>query len=347
MQSLFTRLVVLVAMLSSASGNLKGQGLLGRPSPFRYGIRGTLAFVDAPAEDVEVDLRSDTGDIIAWMYARWNGEFDFGQHPDGNYWLTIDSPHFNSVNYWIRLHDPAAASNLRVVLQPRVWKDTSVRSMDAEELVLVNIPGITPILPADAINDYWKGVDYVRSLDLKKAAQSFQDAIDIQPDFYEANLQLGLVRLRESNLVEATRLLEHAAQLNPGAARPRRALGEAYFKRLLYFKSIEVLAEARKLGPVSSDDAFYLGSSYYKLDRFGPAEEELLRAQSLGKYREGSYLQLYNLYMKTRRPEKALAQLEDYLKFFVADDTYRDVQKREKLLKAAIKKAQKAGGGAR
>jgi hypothetical protein len=325
MQSLLKRIGVPLAMLFLVTGNLLGQGLSGRPSPFRYSIRGTLAFVDAPAEDVEVDLRDETGDIIAWMYAKWNGEFDFGQHPDGNYWLTIDSPHFSSVNYWIRLHDPGATSNLRVVLQPRVWKDTSVRSMDAEELVLVNIPGITPILPADAINDYWRGVDFVRSLNLNKAAQSFQDAINIQPDFYEANLQLGLVRLRENDLVEATQLLEHAAKLNPEAARPRRALGEVYFKRMLYFRAIEVLAEARKFGPVSSDDAFYLGSSYYKLDRFGPAEEQLLLAQSLGKYREGAYLQLYNLYMKTRRPEEALAQLEDYLKFFVADETYRDV----------------------
>jgi len=31
--------------------------------PWTYPIRGTLVFVDAPAEDVEVDLRDDTGDI--------------------------------------------------------------------------------------------------------------------------------------------------------------------------------------------------------------------------------------------------------------------------------------------
>ena len=123
------------------------------------------------------------------------------------------------------------------------------------------------------------------------------------------------------------------------------ALGEVYFKRMLYGKAIDVLVEARRLGELFADDFFYLGSSYYKLNRFVPAEEQLLKAQSLAKYREGAYLQLYNVYMKTRQPEKALAQLDDYLKFFVADDTYRDVQKRAKLLRDTIKKAKARGGG--
>ena len=314
--------------------------------PWTFPIRGTLVFIDAPAEDVEVNLRDDTGDIISFVYAKWNGEFDFGQRAEGNYWLTIDSPHFNSVNHWIRLQDARSASNLRVVLEPRFnWKDTSVRSTESAELVIVNIPGVTPPLPQEAIDLYWKGVDRVRAVDLKKAAEAFQGALNLQPDFYEANLQLGLVRLREADLVEAARLLEHAANLSPAAGRPRRALGEVYFRRMRYSKAIDALVEARRLGELFADDFFYLGSSYYKLDRFGPAEEQLLRAQSLAKYREGAYLQLYNLYMKTRRPEHALAQLDDYLKFFVADETYRDVQKRAKLLREAIKKAKKATGG--
>ena len=309
---------------------------------WRYAIRGTLVFVDAPAEDVEVDLRDETGDIIAYMYAKWNGDFDFGQHDEGNYWLTIDNPHYASVNHWIRLSDPEIASNLRVVLTPRYnYKDTTVHALESAELVVVNIPGITPALPQEAIDSYWKGVEQIKNLNLKRAATEFQRALDLQADFYEANLQLGLVRLREGSLPEATRLLEHASELNGGAARPRRALGEIYFKRMLYGKAIDVLVEARRLGTTFADDSFYLGSAYYKLQRFKPAEAELLQAQDLAKYRDGAYLQLYNLYMKTRQPEKALAQLEDYLKFFPSGDTYSDVQKRAKLLRDSIKKAKK------
>lgn len=309
---------------------------------WKYAIRGTLVFVDAPAEDVEVDLRDETGDIIAFLYAKWNGDFDFGQHDEGNYWLTIDSPHFASVNHWIRLSDPAIASNLRVMMTPRFnYKDTTVHATESAELVLVNIPGITPTLPQEAIDAYWRGVEQIKNLNLKRAATEFQKALNLQPDFYEANLQLGLVRLREGELQQSARLLEHASELNAGAARPRRALGEIYFRRLLYGKAIDVLVEARRLGTTFADDSFYLGSSYYKLQRFKPAEEELLHAQTLAKYRDGSYLQLYNLYMKTRQPEKALAQLEDYMKFFASGDTYSDVQKRAKLLRDAIKQAKK------
>src|SRR4051812_22665479 len=99
---------------------------------------------------------------------------------------------------------------------------------------------------------------------------------------------------------------------------------------MLYAKAIQALADAKRLGSATADDAFYLGSSYYKLDRLRPAEEELLRSQSMAQYRDGSYLQLYNLYMKPWQPEKALHQLDEYLRLFLADDTYRDVQKRGK-----------------
>ncbi len=101
--------------------------------------------------------------------------------------------------------------------------------------------------------------------------------------------------------------------------------------------AVEALLRRLELANPSAEDHFVLGSSYYRLARPAEAEQNLLRAASLApEEAAGARLQLFNVYMRTRRPVQALEQANAYLEAFPDHPNHAAMKERADKIRKAL-----------
>ncbi|MBV9442707.1 MAG: tetratricopeptide repeat protein, partial [Acidobacteriaceae bacterium] len=61
-----------------------------------------------------------------------------------------------------------------------------------------------------------------------QATEHYRKVLSLKPGLYEAELNLGILELREQHAADALPLLQDAAKQKPSAAPPHRYLGDAY-----------------------------------------------------------------------------------------------------------------------
>ena len=136
---------------------------------------------------------------------------------------------------------------------------------------------------------------------------------------------------------EAISSLEKAYELNTASRGAATWLGRLYFETENYPQAVEALLRRLGLGNPGANDHFILGSSYYRLARPSEAEENLLRAVVLAPAEAaGARLQLFNVYMRTRRPVQALEQADAYLEEFPDHPNHAAMQERADQLRKAL-----------
>jgi len=168
--------------------------------------------------------------------------------------------------------------------------------------------------PKGAFDAFDRAMADERKGDLKKAAVDLQAALTAAPDFYEANLEMGLLEQRNKRYDDASRLLSHAIEINPASMRARVALGQRAFDARKFDESAVLLGEAAVLGSAAADVYLMLGSSYYETDRMELAESSLERALAIAPGLGQANRELYAVYLKRGEYDKALAELQTYLK---------------------------------
>lgn len=82
-----------------------------------------------------------------------------------------------------------------------------------------------PPLPPEAIALNDEGIGYLARGDLETADARFRLALEYNPHFVEALVNLGLVELERGNFTRAGQLLERARRINEHVAQPHHGLG--------------------------------------------------------------------------------------------------------------------------
>ena len=90
-----------------------------------------------------------------------------------------------------------------------------------------------------------------------QAAQACEDALRIDPDFSEAYLLLGAVRLQQQDFQGAQSTFQRAASLKPDVALFHILLGVAFYKRGHLQQSARELNRALALDPQAAPAYFY------------------------------------------------------------------------------------------
>ena len=109
------------------------------------------------------------------------------------------------------------------------------------------------------------------------AAESLlREAVKLDPNSLEANLQLGLLYSKQHrNLDEAVRLLEEARHLQPDLAGTYAALGSAYLQLGNARQAAVELEDAVRLAPDNAEPYYVLASAYRQLQEESKAETAL------------------------------------------------------------------------
>ncbi len=108
------------------------------------------------------------------------------------------------------------------------------------------------------------------------AERLFREALKLDPDSLEANLQLGLLYTKQhKNIAEAIRLLERARTLQPNLVAAQAALGSAFLDSGSAREAVNSLEAAVKLAPENAGYYYLLATAYRQLHEEGKAEAAL------------------------------------------------------------------------
>jgi Tfp pilus assembly protein PilF len=266
-----------------------------------------------------------------------NGSFRFNNVVLGTYRLTVVDPKFNLYDRQLLLREPGDTGNEITVRLVRTGESPNPPELDPSLYVIDAETAKT--LPAKAMDEYNKGVAALRNPSRNNPPEDhFKSAIAAAPNFYEAHLQLGMEQRRQNKNPDAIREFELASSLKPSEPRAFRLLGELYWETQKYEDVVLSFTKLAQLGKMLPRDHYYIGSALYRLNRLDPAEEQLLQAINEGNDADPEpFLQLHNVFMKKRQPDRGLAVLEDYLKTFPNDPNHAAMEERDKALRQALK----------
>lgn len=186
---------------------------------FPFGI--PVSYLDVQLEDEQ------TGRVIGAAKSGPNGEFQFsGVAVDKSYNFVINAEGLMYVRQPLVL-DKQNFGAVRIAIQLRRLQGKSL--FDAEDVVSIQSL-TTPKVPKGAQAAVENGLEEKRKGNLLKAALELEKALKIAPDYYEANLQLGIFYHTQGRKVEARRLLTRALELNSASRKARAVLGLIYYE---------------------------------------------------------------------------------------------------------------------
>jgi len=152
------------------------------------------------------------------------------------------------------------------------------------------------------------GLAYSAKKQYPQAAEHYQMALAIEPDFAVAITNLGCVYAETGNPEKAVELHEKAIKLTPELAMAHYNLATAYGKLNRHADAMAEYKKTLELDPDIVEAHFGLGIAYANSRLYGEAEQEFNKTLKLNpEYAQGHY-SLALLYADTGRKDLALTQ---------------------------------------
>ncbi len=125
----------------------------------------------------------------------------------------------------------------------------------------------------------WYELGWVETRDdPQQAADAFQKAVDIQPNFAPAIRDLGLIEMRAGNYASAAQTLQRAVDLGLGEPRLLNVLGIAYSRTGRLQDAVKSYREALRHNPDLAEAHLNLGFAYERLQQPVRASKEYAAA---------------------------------------------------------------------
>ncbi|MBS1787898.1 MAG: tetratricopeptide repeat protein [Acidobacteria bacterium] len=293
-----------------------------------------------PEQRLRVVLEHSAGGIVSETFSDTAGNFEFRGLTNNTYRVTVPTDHYT---YETGQESVEVFGNYAHTVSVQIYlkeKDNNLNVMTKDKLLS---PADIQEVPKNAKKAYDQGVKLARDKQPEKASAKFQEALQIFPEYLNALNKLGeqMAILNKPDLAEAN--FERAIAINPKFASPYINSGIVLVSQKRYDEAISTLETGNRL-----DDSFPMGHlnlgialmSKTPAD-FDQAEKELMRVLDSNK-KEFAYVRklLFNLNIRQRKYDKAVAQLEAYLKEFPdAPDSQEVKLTLEKVKKAMAQQA--------
>ena len=129
------------------------------------------------------------------------------------------------------------------------------------------------------------GFAYLTRIEIKKAIETFNNAINIDQADPLSRLGLGLATIRQGNLEEGRREIEYAVTLDPNNALIRSYLGKAYYEEKRNKLAAVQFKMAKELDPNDPTAYFYNAIRMQSENMLGKALLEIQKALELNNQR--------------------------------------------------------------
>jgi tetratricopeptide (TPR) repeat protein len=145
-----------------------------------------------------------------------------------------------------------------------------------------------------------------------ESIREYREVLNLKPGLYEAELNLGIVLLRDKQATEALPLLTSAATAKLAAFRPRYYEAEALLATGKFKEAVDAFTAAVKLDPKSAAAEAGLGRSLLKDQRIDDASEHLRKAAQMNPAYKDALLELGELYENNHKSAEAIALYEQF-----------------------------------
>lgn len=303
---------IIAAIIFTSISNVQAQGGVGstRGLPTSTGgtnaIQGRVFFPESNANRrVRVNLQS-VNYVSQSTLTDEDGVFHFNQLESGSYTVTVDAG---------KEYDPA----LETVLVEQRFVNVTIYLKAKPD----------PSIPQAAVDFYRQGQEFARKGNTNKAAEQFNSALAISPQFAAALSELGVQYMKLAQMDKAAQTLEMFLKL-----RPDDPLGQLHLGVALYNQSVALYGEKKvdesnqkatqaqthlqtaiTLKSSGPSAHYYLGMTLIRLRRYDEAQKELeLAITNGGENLPQAHRYLGGLYQSAHRNKDAADELEKYLK---------------------------------
>lgn len=302
-------------VIAQGSGTSGSTGSGSRGTAGANSIRGKVYMPSGlmPEQRMRVVLEVSTGGMAAETFTDSVGNFEFRSVANSTYRVTVPSDQraFETTQEVVEVYGNFGRTyNVQIYLREKnaVHPQTKEKLLSAAD---------TQEVPKNARKLYDKGLKFAREGQPQAAVLPLQEALQAFPTYLNALNKLGEQHLRLAQPAEAQALFERAIAVNEKFALPHINLGILLFNLNRMPEALKELEIGNNL-----DDSFpmghiQLGLALMKVEPvdYERAEKELNRALQLaGKDVPQAHLHLFNLYTRHKEYQKALAQLDDFLK---------------------------------
>ena len=170
-------------------------------------------------------------------------------------------------------------------------------------------------VPDKAKKEWEKGNSALTSSDLKGAAEHFQKAIEIYPEYDSAYNNLGVVRMQQGDVEGARTDFQKAAALNEHFARAYVNLGKLAMQEKKYAEADGFLRKSLQSDPTNPEALFFAAEAALIVGRFEDSANDVRVLHTLAheKYALGHYVAAKALEASNKSTE-AVAEYQLFLK---------------------------------
>jgi Flp pilus assembly protein TadD len=251
-----------------------------------------------------VQLKTAQGEVIEEDSISSNGEFFFEDLAKQSYYLTVTADGYGPYVQLVDLTNVGSSYFVNVTLT----------ILDPSE-----VTGAAPVSRTDATapkkahKEFEEGVKALDQKKLDEARTHFQNAVGIFPCYARAQADLALTMMRGHDAPHSEAPLRKAIECDPDYTEAYLQLGRVLNAQNRFTESRGILAEGVRRAPSTWLLYYHLAQADEGLKNDPLAEQEYLKAQSFGPTSPAVREKLANLYLREKAYDKAYAEMQAYL----------------------------------
>ena len=224
----------------------------------------------------KITLRNQAS-ILSTLYTNSSGEFQIRNLSEGIYYVEAEIKN-DSFEPAVRRVELGRGLMVDVNLELREKKDpTGTRSTK-----VVSAAELRQVVPAAAKKQYELGLKFVNKGDFQQAADHFQEALTIYPEYLAARNDLGAQYLKLKRVDEAEKHFEMVLNNDPKNFNAKFNMGLVAVERHRYPEAISLLNEAMAIDSTRPVARLWIGIAKLEMGDVATAEGELTRALIMG-----------------------------------------------------------------
>jgi Tfp pilus assembly protein PilF len=280
-----------------------------------YEVEGTVYGPDSKGmANVTVTLQNHAGAQIDQDITKTDGRYRFAGVIAGTYYISVKPPGPGLQPLLQKIELINTGVNVSNYSKERF--DFSLnRRADSERASVVGTV-FAKTVPPDAEKEYLSAVNSISKSEREAAILKLNSAIKLFPTYFLALQQLGLVYIDTEKDQLAIEPLTKSLEINPRSALSHLGLGMGYVNLDQPKKAIKQLNEALALDRRDFRIHLYLGMALINTGKLDEAERSLKEAYSIGGPNQArtAHLYLASIYSTRKEYQKAIAELETYLR---------------------------------
>lgn len=175
----------------------------------------------------------------------------------------------------------------------------------------------------DIITRFNLAISFHNQKNISEAIKAYRHVIEMDPNFFEAYNNLGLIYLEMGDYDNSLKTLKEAIEINPNYEKALNNLGIIYYLKGDNKKAMEVFQKAIEINPNNVEGYIHLGIIYMKKGQWEKGIESYQKALSIQPGNGEAHYNLGILYENTGNKDMAIYHYKKFIE--IAEKDYPDL----------------------